>query len=195
MTNNTLLFISFIVVSILMLIGLFLVKKISFFKVLKNYFSIYFGGYIKKNENGLQKRKISPLYIITLGVFPYLFGALGALSFFDVLSRIDNSILAVFDGMLLSIMGIFFGFKILYKDTKEERTIDAKKETNSVLFVSIILLMIDLLLLAIYSANINQITNQILLCCYYALKTKILILFIICLHNVYNLGQNDIKLN
>jgi len=169
-----------------MIFGLFWIKKISIVNIIKDYFSIYFGGYIDSKKT---ERKLSIGYIFFLGIVPYFVGCFGTLSFWDCLKKIDLSVLASFDGMLLSIMAILLGFEILNKKTEEKRENDAIKETNSLLFIGVILVLIDSILLSIFSINISEEIDEVLMSFYYAIKCKIIILFIASLHSIYYLNK------
>jgi hypothetical protein len=171
----------------------FKIKKSSIGSVFKNFFSIYFGGYI--NEKTSNKRKWSWFCFVFIGLLPYVVGVLGTLSFLDALKNVDFSILASFAGMLLSIMAILLGFEILNEKVEKKRIRDALNETNSLLFVGIILIVFDSFFLALVSACLGDLANTVLLCLYFAIKLKIIILLIISLHNIYFLNKDDQKSN
>ena len=185
MTENKFFIIAFIISLVLLILFLMTIKKISIKEIFKNYASIYFGGLNSNNE-----RRIALGYLFSFCFLPYITGIFWYLSFSKYLETIDSNLLLTFDGMLLTIMSVLFGFEIIYKKGCTEREKLAIEETNGVLFVGILLIVIDSLLLTFSNGDIPYITKRIILCIYYSIKVKIIILFFLALHNTYRLNNN-----
>jgi len=188
MINNNYFYL-FIIFIIVFCLGFFFIKKISIKEIIIKYFSIYFGGYVNENEKE-SHRKISVGYIMFLGVLPYLIGSFGLLAFYDYLCNIDISVTTSLDGMMLSIMAIFFGLNIYSNLIFNKREKDSLDETNSLLFITILLVIIESIISIFIACGISETWNKLLLSVYYAIKVKTIVLFLIALHNVYYINKN-----
>lgn len=176
---NSFLWFLFLISVVLFILSTIVTQKTHIWGVFKDYFSVYLGG---KKEN---KRLISISSLMSIGFLPYVIGVSGTLLFKEILSGIDLSFLVSFDGMMISILAVFFGLGVYLR--KDEAT----KYVTSILFISIFLLFVDVLILwliMIVDKSCSLLT--ILWCVYYGLKTKIIVLFFVSLHNVYYLNKN-----
>lgn len=177
MTNKVLciLFFSSVVIFIVSIIA---TKKTHVGSVIKDYFSVYLGG---KQGN---TRRISFSSLFALGILPYVIGISGTLLFRNKLVGSDLSFLISFDGMMISILSVFFGFGVFTGKGK------ALKYTTSILFVSIFLLLSDALILwsTSFVSNCSCLAT-FLWCAYYGIKVKVLVLFFVSLHNIYYLNE------
>ena len=187
MTCNPVFVVLLCTFSVLFLILFFVNTKLSIKDVFKNYFFIYFGGYNKEKD----KRVISILYLLSIGLLPYVIGVFLVLSFYSNIKRFDSGVLSNIDTMLLAIFAIFFGFDIFGKKSDNTKTKNAVNETNATLMFSIVLLLSGSIILLISDSLVNEDVIKILLCIYYAIKVKVFVLLIYILHNVYNLNRND----
>ena len=179
MTNNAL-WILFLASVVIFIFSSVVTRKTHIWSVIKAYFSVYLGG-IKGN-----KRCISLSSILSIGIMPYVIGISGTLLFRNKIIGTDLSFLISFDGMMISILSVFFGLGVFMG--KDEAT----KYTTSILFVSIFLLLADVLILwCTLFVNKCSCISTLLWCLYFGIKAKVLVLFFVSLHNVYYLNNKE----
>lgn len=167
-----------------MVLGSILSGKISIKEIVKNYFTIYCGGF----ENG--KYKKNWFSIFSYGLFPYAVGTFGALAFFSTIKNFDKNILLGINGIFMTMLVVYYGFDI-YSRKKDSETTIGIKETNSVNLFALILVIIASILLLYNESNSNEVLYKVIQCIYYSIMTKIFVLIIIILHNTYYLNQKE----
>lgn len=180
-----------IVFVIIFIIFSLLSVKLSIKDVFINYFKIYRGGYDKKKN----KYKINYAAIISYGLLPYLIGTFFVLSFVDKIISIDQSFLLQINGMLMTVLVIFFGFDVYCRDNDSIKRKSAIGETNATILIALFLILIDSIVLILSNVFSNEVINVILLCVYYSFMLKIVLLVFIILHNVFklNIDNNSVQ--
>ena len=181
---NNLILIIFLVSIALFIISVLATRKTHVGSIVKTYFTVYLGG--MRGE----KRRVSVSSILSIGVLPYVIGITGTLLFRNMIIDADPGLLISFDGMMISILSVFFGFGVYMSKDK------ANKYTTSILFVSIFLLLADALILWSI-AFFDKCSSFVVIpwCFYYGIKAKVLVLFFVSLHNIYYINVKNEKTN
>lgn len=178
---NKIVFAIFLVFLLVFLVCVVNIGKLSIKGILKVYFRNYF-----KNAEKEEDRKFSFLYLIFLGLMPYLLGVLLFFSFVDLFKSFDPDLLFQVNIILLTIFCLFIGME--YKKEGKEAV---KKELLATLLVNVLLVVISSLILLIASSSLidNEVTKNILYAVYYGLSFKVFSLFFYCLKRIFILSS------
>ena len=177
-------FTGFIILLIIFIFFSFFWERLSLKDILKLYFDNYYGGEYEKN--GELKRKIAPNGLIVLGLSPYLLGACFFLSLQDFCIELDYDYFFQINLIIITIISLFYGLNINVK----EENIRIKKETEAVMLVNVLLIILNtiiLMLISLFSSTQNE--EIIFKIIFMALEFKILILFIYIIRRINIMKQ------
>ena len=81
--------------------------------------------------------------IISYGILPYLIGIFGVLSFYDDICKFEIDHLLQINGMIMTLLVIFFGFDVYCRNNDSTRKHQSIYETNAILLISLCIIIIS----------------------------------------------------
>lgn len=178
------------VLTVLFLLYTFLIKRSKFLSIFRGYFRIYRGAIIEEKGS---KRYVSLSQIIIFGLFPYLIGFLLAFSIREFLMSIDQSLVLQVNIILLTVLCLFFGLDFSKdRNSKSTRIIELLREVDGVILISLVLLILNSMILIVAYNLFHIQIGVFILCAFYAIESKIVILFLVLLKRIYKLKNDEI---